>query len=237
MNIPAAELTDNLLSSLTEMETDSSTLLDTTELVVKEDSGVSNHYSPGVTSPLEEKALVLLGAGVASESVASALGVTPSRIAQLLSNKLFAGRVSELRYESLQKHNKRDNAYDTLEDLLIKKLKSALPLLIKPESILKAVSVVNNAKRRGQSAPQQVINQQNIVNLILPNIITRKFTVNIDNQVTKAGDQELLTMPSGDLLKQVEAAETARLEAPENQTQELLVGDSTDDTQEERSKS
>jgi hypothetical protein len=181
----------------------------------------SSHYSPGQTSSTEEKALHLLGSGVASEQVASALGVTPSRIAQLLAEESFAVKVAALRYESLQKHNKRDGAYDSLEDQLLIKLERSLPLLIKPESILKAIAIVNGAKRRGQSAPQQVTNTQNVVNLILPQVIAQKFTVNLDNQVIRAGAQELLTMPSGNLLKQVEeataTAAAARLESPEEQ--------------------
>lgn len=171
----------------------------------------SSHYSPGVTSSTEEKAMHLLGTGIAPEQVASALGVTPSRIAQLLAEESFAVKVAALRYESLQSHNKRDGAYDTLEDKLLTKLERSLPLLIKPESILKAIAIVNGAKRRGQSAPQHVTNTQNVVQLIMPQIIAQKFTVNLDNQVIKAGEQELLTMPSGNLLKQVEEATTARI--------------------------
>lgn len=172
----------------------------------------------GLTSNVEERALLLLGSGVQSEAVASALGVTPSRIAQLLSEKHFADSVAELRYENLQKHNIRDEKYDSLEDRLLTKLDKALPLLMKPESILKAINIVNNAKRRGQSAPQQVTNQQNIVNLVLPAIIKEKFAIDINNQVTKAGEQELLTMQSGNLLKQVEDAEEARLIEHEGNT-------------------
>ncbi len=173
----------------------------------------SSHYSPGQTSSTEEKALHLLGSGVSAEQVASALGVTPSRIAQLLAEESFAVKVAALRYESLQKHNKRDGAYDSLEDKLLEKLERSLPLLIKPESILKAIAIVNGAKRRGQSAPQQVTNTQNVVQLVMPQVIVQKFTTNLDNQVVKAGKQELLTMPSGNLLKQVEEAATSRLEA------------------------
>ena len=77
-------------------------------------------------------------------------------------------------------------------------------LLVKPESILKAMAVVNGAKRRGHTTTNAVTSNQTIVNLILPSVIVQKFVTNIDNQVIKAGDQELLTMQSGNLLKQVE---------------------------------
>lgn len=166
----------------------------------------------GLTSSVEERALKLLGSGIASEQVAAALGVTPSRIAQMLAEELFASKVADLKYQNLQAANVRDGKYDTLEDKLLDKLEKSLPLMVKPESILKAVTVVNGAKRRGQSAPAQVTNQQNIVNLVLPSIMVDKFAVDINNQVIKAGDQSLLTMPSGNLLKQVEEAEALRVE-------------------------
>lgn len=187
-----------------------------TSAPVELDTNADDNYNaltkgaPGISSSIEERALSLLGAGINSESVASALGVTPARISQLLAEKHFSQAVSKLRYENLQKHNKRDDLYDSLEDKLLIKLEKSLPLLVRPETILKAMTVVNGAKRRGQSAPQQVSNQQNIVNLILPAVIAEKFTIDINNQVTRAGDQDLMTMPSGNLLKQVEDAATIR---------------------------
>ena len=172
----------------------------------------SSTYSTGMTSPIEDKALSLLGSGVSSEAVASALGVTASRISQLLSNKEFAGQVAELRYDNLQSHNVRDGKYDAMEDRLLDKLEKSMPLMVRPEIIMRAMSIVNGAKRRGQSTPEQVTNAKIIVNLILPKQISQKFVTNINNQVTRAGEQELLTMSSGNLLKQVEDAEIIRVE-------------------------
>ncbi len=163
----------------------------------------------GRTSSTEERALALLGSGIAVESVASALGVTPSRISQLMADTDFANEVATLRYNNLQKHNVRDNAYDQLEDRLLDKMNRLLPLMLKPTDVLRALQTVNNAKRRGQSAPDQVINSQTIVNLTLPTIIANTYAVqtNVDNQVIKAGEQELLTMPSGELLDRAERIE------------------------------
>lgn len=172
--------------------------------LVKSVSGIS-----GLTTSTTERALSLLGSGVNAEQASSALGVTPARISQLLAIEHFAGAVAKLRYTNLQKHNVRDNAYDTLEDKLLAKMETALPLMVKPESILKALSIVNGAKRRGQSAPQQVNTQQQVVQLIMPTIIAQKFSVDINNQVVRAGDQSLLTMPSGNLLDRVEALQEA----------------------------
>ena len=179
----------------------------------------SNHYSPGVTSSIEEKALDLLGAGTPAEQVASALGVVPSRISQLMADEEFAARVVQKRYTSLKKHNDRDSNYDSLEDKLIQKLEKSLPFMMKPETILRAISVINGATRRGQSAPDQVVNQQTIVNLTLPEVITQRFTTNVNNQVIKTGDQDLLTIQSGTLLDRVKEKEAARILENTQQTE------------------
>lgn len=165
--------------------------------------------APAATST-EDRALQLLGSGIPAEQVASALGVDASRISQLLSDKTFADQVALLRYNSLQKHNTRDAAYDSIEDKLVVKLDKAMGLMFKPETILKAIQVINGAKRRGQSAPDQVTNQQNIVTLVLPAQITQKFITNINNQVVTAGAQDLATMQSGSLLALAEKKEAAR---------------------------
>lgn len=161
----------------------------------------------GTTSAVEEKALKLLGSGISTDQVACALGVSPSRISQLLAQEYFSEKVSALRYENLSKHNDRDSHYDRLEDTLIGKLEKSLPLMMRPETILGAIKVINGAKRRGAAAPDMVNTNSPVVNLIMPNIIAQKFTTNLNNQVVQAGDQSLLTMPSNNLLRQMKDAD------------------------------
>lgn len=158
----------------------------------------------------EDRALALLGTGISTEKVASALGVSAARISQLMADETFAGQVVALRYENLQKFNVRDGKYDSLEDRVLEKLESAIPLMFKPETILKALQTLNSAKRRGQSAPESAADKQQIVTLVLPKQITQNFTTNIDNQVVNAGGQNLQTMQSGNLLALAEKAETER---------------------------
>lgn len=149
------------------------------------------------------RALELLGSGVGPEVTASALGVTVSAISQLLSEETFAAEVAELRFKSLQKHNLRDGKYDELEDDLIDRLRDCLPLMHRPMEILKAIAVINAAKRRGASAPEQITHQNTVINLTMPVQIIQKFQVNQHNQVISAGTQELLTIQSGSLLSKI----------------------------------
>jgi len=147
----------------------------------------------------ESRALELLGSGVAPEVVASALGVTASRISQLLSDEEFAKRVTELKYSYLQKNNARDTSYDSTEDELILKFREVMPLMMRPMEILKSLQVINSLKRRGTGTPENIHTSQPVVNLTIPVQIIQRFTRDINNQVIDAGDQTLLTMQSNKL--------------------------------------
>lgn len=154
-----------------------------------------------VSDPTSAKALTLLGQGLPAVAVAAALGVTESRISQLISNPEFAAQVADLRFTNLSKHSTRDAAYDSLEDSLLEKMKDLLPLMYKPMEVLKAISVINAAKRRGASAPETLASQSAVVQLIMPTQILQQFTTNIHNQVIKTGETDLVTIQSGSMKK------------------------------------
>lgn len=169
-------------------------------------STLSSPALPKLTSA-EERALDLLGQGINPEHTAMAVGLSPSRISQLLSDSEFAAAVSERRFTNLSKHNERDASYDDLEDKLLERMKDCLPLMVRPGEILKAIQVINAAKRRGSSAPSAITDQTTIINLVLPNQIINKFSLNGLNQVVQvtADDktQPMLTIQSGTLLNQI----------------------------------
>ena len=163
------------------------------------------------TTSTEDRALTLLVQGLGPEVVAAAVGVSTSRISQLLSTPEFSSQVAELRYASLAKHNDRDNAYDKMEDDLLGKLKDCLPYMMRPMEILKAIQVINAAKRRGSSAPESITSQQTVVQLIMPTQILQSFTTNINNQVIKAGQQDLVTVQSSNMDKLLEGVRNVRI--------------------------
>lgn len=158
---------------------------------------MSTHSITATTT--ESQALELLGAGANPVQVASALGVSESLISQFLSQDSFAKQVAERRFTNLLKHNKRDSALDALEDALIKKLENIIPYMHKPQEIIHAFTRINQAKRRGSSAPEHTHTQNTVINLTLPVQILRQVQVNAANQVIRAGNQELITVQSGRL--------------------------------------
>lgn len=150
-------------------------------------------------SSSESRALQLLGQGIGPEQVASAVGLSTSRISQLLSDPEFAAQVAELRFNNLQKHNERDNRYDELEDKLLEKMKNCIPLMYKPQEVLRAIQVINAAKRRGVSAPDHITQQTTVVSLQMPVQVINQYKLDSNKQVLEAGQQTLLTAQSSHL--------------------------------------
>lgn len=150
-------------------------------------------------SSSEEKALDYLGQGIEPAIVASALGLSESRISQLISNPYFAAKVLERRQVTLAKHVSRDQGYDSIEDTLQEKLKDMIPLMFKPMEVLAAVRIINQVKRR--SVPQETSghSQQPVVPLVLPIQIINQFRLNAQNTVIEAGQQQLITVQSGQM--------------------------------------
>lgn len=164
--------------------------------------------APSATST-EERALALLGQGIGPEIVAAAVGVSVSRISQLVSDPEFAAAIADLRFKNLSKHNERDNRYDALEDTLLEKLEALTPMMFKPGEVVNALTKINAAKRRGASTPESILGTKEVVSLTMPISVVQQFntnfTTNIHNQVIKAGEQDLVTVQSvrmQDLLKQ-----------------------------------
>lgn len=170
-------------------------------------------------SSTKDRALALLGYGSGPEHVAAACGVSVSDISQLISDPQFAAQVAELRFKNLSKHNERDNELDSMEDILIEKLKDLIPMMMRPMEVLKAVQVINAAKRRGASSPEMLSGNQQVVTLNMPVTVIQKFQTNNFNQVTRAGNDDLVTIQSNTLL---DAVKNKLKEANSNGSQRAL---------------
>ena len=177
---------------------------------------------------IKGKILTMLGNGLSNEIVATAVGVSPSYISQLLSEEAFAMQVTELRFNNLQKHTERDNSYDTIEDQLIEKMRDLLPMMYRPMEVLRAIQVINAAKRRGASAPEQVTINNTVINLNLPKHQMQKFIQNSQGQVVQAGEQTLLTMNSNALLSKISQKAVIKIELQNTEVTTELTTQLTD---------
>lgn len=192
---------------------------------VDADAENSRNYVDSL-SMLDTRALKLLGSGLTAVVVASAVGTNESYISQLVSVPEFAAEVAKLRSINTQKYIDLDGKYDSVEEKLVKKLEDLLPLMMRPMEILRAIQVINGAKRKTNTVLGEGGNNNigaQVVQLTLPSVIVQKFTVNISNQVVTAGSQTLVTANS--VLLQQMASPRAGQEVIQQRVRDLNVNE------------
>lgn len=166
--------------------------------------------------PVINKAQVkeLLGTGLSVSVVASAVGCTDSYITQLLSDEEFAAEVAQLKVVNLQAASKRDSSINSLEDKILLKLGRVIDenAIYKPRDLLSAFAIINRASRRGSQSPHETgIPTTTIINLNLPSAIAKRFTINSQGEVLQVDDQTLVTMPTGQLLRNLAEQQAEKL--------------------------
>jgi len=146
---------------------------------------------------VKDKIQELLGLGLPNHVVASAVGVSESYISQLVSDSEFAQAVQELRLKNLTEAAGRDRKWNSLEDALLMKLDNLMDMsFTRPMEVIKALAVVNSAKRR--AAPQELSATANavVIPLILPIVLAPKLSLNDQGQVIEVEGRIIATMPA-----------------------------------------
>lgn len=149
------------------------------------------------------KLLEYVKAGVTNTEIALALGITPGAVTQLLDTPEVSEEIRKIREEQLKKSSTIDSKYDDIELKLLGQLEKTTPLLMRPMEIAKVLATVNAAKRRGVAHTENS-GPAKVVQLTIPVALQAKFVVNGANQVISAGEQTLVTMPSGNIAKLAE---------------------------------
>jgi len=148
----------------------------------------------------------LLGGGLSAGIVAEAVGVTPSYISQLLENPQFKEEVEVIRAKDLVNNKRIDEKYDEIEDKLLDQLEKVIPLIHKPSEIVRTIQVINGAKRKSVTVGDgEALMAGTIVNLNLPKIIYKKYTINMAGGMVQVDDRPLTPMPSSALLQSLES--------------------------------
>lgn len=153
----------------------------------------------------KERIRDLLGAGLAPQVVASAVGTDTSYIGQLMADEEFAQAVALLRSKNLEKATVRDGKLDSLEDRLISRLGETLDYFVKPNDIVNALSKVNAMKRRGAVGIGETAVKQQIVQLSIPTVLQQKIVIDSQGEVVEISGQTMIGMPAQQLLNQLQS--------------------------------
>lgn len=162
---------------------------------------------PGTEHTVEDKILELLGAGLGPAVVASTLGITESRISQLLAQEAFATKVIAARLARVKGTVDRDNKWDKIEDALLEKLENIIVFIADPMKIIRMLQVVNAAKRRGAGAMegQGAASAGTIVQITGPARVLMQFITNGNNEVIDVNGRSLVPMQSKAVMEQLKS--------------------------------
>ncbi len=157
-----------------------------------------------------ERIKELLGSGLSNEVVANAVGVHPSYVSQLMTDETFAAEVVEKRTQTLASISLRDRSWDGIEDKLLTQLNEIVEqrMIYKPTDVLRALALVNNAKRRGTTAQEAMVVNKTVVTLNLPTVVVNDYKKNSFGEVIEVTSSEgqaqtLVTMPAAALMQKL----------------------------------
>ena len=154
-----------------------------------------------VSGGIQDQIKNLLSAGCKPAQVAAAVGCEDSYVSQLMQDQEFSQEVVAARILALTSQSERDKKYDSLEDQILDKLQSQLHMIMNPDRLVRMLTVVNNAKRRGAGAEEgQFAPISNVINLTLPTLIVNKYQTNGQNEVVEVNGQGLVGMPAQALI-------------------------------------
>lgn len=151
----------------------------------------------------EARILNLLEAGMKQEQVAMTLGISAGYVSQIANQQVIKTKVLDAHAKLLDEATQRDQKYNSIEDQLLDKMEKSIPSLYKPQDVLRALTAINKAERRGATSQQiaELANKKNesVVELELPDRIKTKFVkshtkevVEVDGRVLVSRDSRLL---------------------------------------------
>lgn len=165
------------------------------------------------------KLMKLMASGATQEEASKACGVDASLTSQYMSEPDFKEQLVELIAKSFAEANQIDNNYQAIEKNMSERLLKLTEFMMNPDQVLRVLKFANEAKRKTipQVQPQGLgISGDGTVKilpalLLLPNVMTREFVLNPNNEVVGIDGKELTTLNSTSLNKLIENKRDSQL--------------------------
>jgi AraC-like DNA-binding protein len=145
---------------------------------------------------IAERIKQLLGQGLSTSVVASAVGCDPSYVSQLLEDTEFHNEVLNLRAGKAEALVARDGSWDSIEDLALKQAEKVLPFVTRPQELIRIAAMANAAKRRATEFSSGSESAAPTVNLVLPESAVIHFNMNSNSQVIEVDGRSMQALPS-----------------------------------------
>jgi len=145
-------------------------------------------------SSIRDKAISMLGQGVAQHLVAEAVGVTPSYISQLVKEPGVISEIGAIRAEFVQEDLQHDRLINKLEMEALKRIEKTLPY-VKAEAAAKIFSTLNSSKRHAILSENDN-HVTTAVTIVIPTAAEHFIKKNNENQVIEIDGKTIAPLPS-----------------------------------------
>lgn len=174
-----------------------------------ENANASTQLAPAADT-LQERIKKLLGNGLPGTIVASTVGCDPSYVSQLMEDEGFKNDVLVLRAGKAQGAVARDTSWDTVEQMALDKAIQMLPLVSRPNDLIRLAAFANSAKRRATEYAGAQETGASVVNIILPQAAAVHFQMNNNSQVVEIDGRSTAALPTKHLQEMMKERKLAR---------------------------
>ncbi len=170
-----------------------------------------------------DRLLELLGAGLSASVAASAVGVTPGYVSQLMEEEDFRLEVQIRRAGKAQAAIAVDESWDSVEKQAIDRMKQMMPMITKPADLIKIAEIANRAKRTARELEGADGGAAPTVSFTIPAGAEVHFQMNSSSQVIQIDGRSTEALPIQQLQKRL--AERKEQRAAIGTTDPLQISD------------
>lgn len=158
-------------------------------------------------SAIRDKLISLLAAGVPPSAAASAAGVEPSYVSQLLETEDFREALLVASSARLEEAIAHDKTVESLESKTLRAIEQKLPFVRSAMEAAKIFQILNNSKKRALTDRDANAGGGNVqlVTIVLPKAAAVNLRLNSQQQVIEVEGRTMAPLPSRELPKLQEA--------------------------------
>lgn len=152
------------------------------------------------SDPIKGKLVGFLAAGVPPSAAASAAGVTPAYVTQLLDDDEFRSAIVEASAASLEAAIAKDTKVEDIKTKALRVIEQKLPFVRTALEAARIYKMLDDTKKQAPTGNQQT-GQAGItmVNIFLPRAAGGSLKLNTLNQVIEVDGKTMATLPSREL--------------------------------------
>jgi hypothetical protein len=149
-----------------------------------------------MSAAVRDKIINFLSQGVSQAVAASAAGVSPSYVSQLLKEPEVLEEISKARAGQLQEDLETEKVLQAAERKALRAVVDKLPHVRHAVDAARVFQVLNGARRSREVSREEEVDRGNVVTLVLPKAANVMIQMNAANQIVAVDGESTAPLPS-----------------------------------------